>query len=724
MIRNRIYYFLKPLLPPPVRLAIRRRVAQRQRADASAANVWPILSGSEAPPAGWTGWPDGKRFALLFTHDIEGRRGLDCAPALARMLLSHGFRSAFNFIPEGRYAATPEIRHLLERDGFEVGVHDLHHDGRLYSSRADFARKALLINSYLHEWNARGFRSGFMLNRLHWLHDLDIAYDSSTFDTDPFEPQPHGCHTIFPFWVPNRTVGHHSGYVELPYTLPQDSTLFLLLEESNPAIWLSKLDWIAERGGMALVNIHPDYIAFDNNPSLSWQYSASLVDSFLQQAAERHAGAFWNPLPRELAEWYRQEVHPRTHTGEGTALPPKPFRGRRAAVLLYSHYPSDPRPRRAAEALAENGMDVDLVCLREDETQPGIEVVRGVNVHRVPLRKSRASKWTYIRLYAAFIAASRGFLLERCESRPYDLVHVHNMPDVLVFAASPAKRRGARVLLDLHDPMPELMMAIYGLRRKAPFVRLLRLLERWSLSYADLALTPNLAFQRLFASRSCPEHKVSIVMNSPQEDVFSPAAVAIPPLAAPVFRIMHHGSIVHRHGVDLLVRALPRIRERVPSAELHIYGTHTLFLDEVLHIAGELGVSDAIMYHGAKSQPEIAAAIAECHAGVIPNRRSEFTDMNLPTRIFEYLAMHRPVVAPDTPGIRDYFTANELKLFPPGDIDAMADALISLHARPEAAAAAVARGRSVLERHAWQRQKHAFLGLIADLLSSPATSQK
>ena len=115
--------------------------------------------------------------------------------------MEFGFRSSFNFIPEGDYRVPAALRAWLTDRGFEVGVHDLHHDGKLYSSRDEFRRKAHRINSYLKEWNAVGFRSGFMLHNLNWIRDLDIQYDASTFDTDPFEPQPDGVDTIFPFWV-------------------------------------------------------------------------------------------------------------------------------------------------------------------------------------------------------------------------------------------------------------------------------------------------------------------------------------------------------------------------------------------------------------------------------------------------------------------------------------------------------------------------------------------
>ena len=160
------------------------------------------------------------------------------------------------------------------------------------------------INHYLKEWNAVGFRSGFMRHNFQWLQKLDVHYDASTFDHDPFEPQPDGMHTIFPFNV-RRDDG--SAYVELPYTLPQDSTLFLVLRETGNDVWKRKLDWIAERGGMALVIVHPDYMAFDG-PARSAEYRAELYEDFLQYVRKRYSRNAWFALPREVAEHVRRRM--------------------------------------------------------------------------------------------------------------------------------------------------------------------------------------------------------------------------------------------------------------------------------------------------------------------------------------------------------------------------------------------------------------------------------
>src|SRR5207237_5561251 len=319
MLRNRVYYRLKPFIPRAVRTAFRRRLASRLRG--SIADIWPIMPGSEQPPENWPGWPHGKKFAVVLTHDVESAAGVEKCRQLMQLEMTFGFRSSFNFIPEGNYNVPSELREELASHGFEVGIHDLRHDGRLFASRREFSRKATRINGYLRDWNATGFRSGFMLHKLDWLHELDIQYDASTFDTDPFEPQPEGRHTIFPLWVPAPVVRRsgvtpreanvkaptsvpRAGYVELPYTLPQDFTLFLLLREQTVNIWLQKVDWIARHGGMALVNVHPDYLCFSGATPKAMEYPSTHYKALLEYVSRHHEGIFWNTTPRNVAQFF------------------------------------------------------------------------------------------------------------------------------------------------------------------------------------------------------------------------------------------------------------------------------------------------------------------------------------------------------------------------------------------------------------------------------------
>ncbi len=255
--------------------------------------------------SGWTGWPDQKQFAFVLTHDVESQIGLDRCESLAAVEVRMGFRSSFNFVPEGEYRVSSALIEKLASLGFEIGVHDLRHDGSLYRSRRDFDAAAKSINGYLKEWNAVGFRSGFMFHNLDWLRSLEVEYDASTFDTDPFEPQPDGVGTIFPFWV--EGFKNKNGFVELPYTLPQDATMFLIFRDKTIDVWKRKVDWLAANGGMVLLNVHPDYLSFNGNKPRTSEYSSSLYEDFLAYVKERYEGQYWHALPREIAQYVRHQ---------------------------------------------------------------------------------------------------------------------------------------------------------------------------------------------------------------------------------------------------------------------------------------------------------------------------------------------------------------------------------------------------------------------------------
>ena len=302
MIARNIYYFCKPLMPLGFRVALRRARAVYKRAACAA--TWPIDPTSALPPAGWPGWPEGKRFSFVLTHDVEGSRGLDRVRQLASLDAQFGFRSSFNFVPEGEYRVPDDLRLALQRDGFEVGIHGLKHDGKLYWTHGEFSRRAKRIAMYRREWQAAGFRSPFMHHNLEWIHELGMEYDASTFDTDPFEPQPDGMRTIFPFWVSNPQGG---GYVELPYTLVQDYSLFMILKETSCDIWKRKLDWVAKCGGMVLLNTHPDYTCFSGKPARD-EFRSEHYAEFLSYVRDRYKGEYWHALPREVARYYRGAI--------------------------------------------------------------------------------------------------------------------------------------------------------------------------------------------------------------------------------------------------------------------------------------------------------------------------------------------------------------------------------------------------------------------------------
>lgn len=299
---NALYYHLKPLLPRRIQIKLRRFIVERKRVRYS--NVWPIDERVGKSPEGWKGWPENKTFALVLTHDVDTDRGQERCLQLAELEENIGFRSSFNFVPR-RYPVSQALREELVGRGFEVGVHGLYHDGNYYRFREEFRKRAEQINHFLKEWDSVGFRSPSMYHNLEWIHDLNIEYDASTFDTDPFEPQSDGIRTIFPFYV--RKGSGDGGYIELPYTLAQDFTLFVLMQERDITIWKEKLDWVAQKGGMALLNVHPDYMAFSGRRMTIEEYPADYYRQFLEYVGGRYKEYYWNALPREISLWVRKQ---------------------------------------------------------------------------------------------------------------------------------------------------------------------------------------------------------------------------------------------------------------------------------------------------------------------------------------------------------------------------------------------------------------------------------
>lgn len=395
--------------------------------------------------------------------------------------------------------------------------------------------------------------------------------------------------------------------------------------------------------------------------------------------------------------------------------------GKRMAVVSFSAFPGDPRPRRAAEAFAEAGMSVEVICLKEAEAAKK-DTFKGIRIDRIEIAKSRNSKFGYVFQYCLFILIVFVMLTLRFPIRRYDVIHIHNMPDVLVFAALIPKLFGTKVILDLHDPMPELMMTIFNTGKESWAVRLMAFLEKQSITFADMVLTVNRTCEELFALRSGGASKISVVMNTPNEQIFrySPVKLddaAVSRIGKP-FVIMYHGTLVERNGLDLAVEALAQVRQSVPEAELRVYGPRTLYLDDVLHSLSAKGLEEAVVYLGPRTLEELAQAIAQCDVGVIPNKRSMFTEINTPTRIFEYLALGKPVVAPRANGIEAYFDKDSLVLFELGNANDLAMKLSWVATHPMEALETTKRGQAIYQQHVWSREKEKLLNLTAALVRS------
>ena len=697
------------MLPRRLQIYIRRVFGKRARR--TTAGVWPIKEAAGRKPDGWPGWPDGKQFALVLTHDVEGPRGVERVRQVAELEMACGFRSSFNFVPQGNYAIPPDLRAWLVDHGFEVGVQDLRHDARLYRSRDHFRQSAREINQYLHEWKAVGFRSAYMFHDLEWLQDLDVLYDSSTFDSDPFEPQPDGMDTIFPFWVARRVDDSTSaevetrdlGYVELPYTLVQDFNLFIVLEEKSIDVWKRKLAWIAERGGMALLDTHPDYMSSGPGPGRLDEYPIDFYREWLCHIRDEYAGRYWHALPAAVAKFYKAEC-PRA---------PQPAH-RRVCMLSYSFYETDNRVRRYAEALVKQGCSVDAISLRREDSQPDQEVIGGVTVRRIQKRrKDEKSSFQHLLRLCRFWFRSADLLRRSQSGENYDLVHVHNPPDFMAFAACFPKWRGAKIILDIHDAVPELYGNKFRSAAVKAIVGALKWVEKLSMRFADHVIVSNHLWHETIVARSVPVEKTSVFINHVDPAIFYPQART---RKDGIFTIVFPGSLSWHQGLDIAIKAVAKVRHELPSVQMHIYGSgHAK--DDLVTLAKCLQLEEQVQFREVVPLDRVAEIMANADLGIVPKRADSFGNEAYSTKIMEFMSQGVPVIVSRTKIDSYYFDDSVVCFFEPENVDDLAESILRLARDQEYRDMLSRNALAFADRNSWDRKKNEYLSLVDTLVA-------
>lgn len=388
---------------------------------------------------------------------------------------------------------------------------------------------------------------------------------------------------------------------------------------------------------------------------------------------------------------------------------------KRVAAVLFSYYPSDPRPRREAEALVEAGYAVDMICLR-NKNEASRELINGVHVYRMPLSHKRIGKLRYIWEYSSFFVMSFLVLSFFALFRRYSLVHIHNMPDFLAFCAVLPRLMDAKIILDLHDPMPEVYMTKFSLPSSHPAIRFLSFLENKAIRFSDLVVTPNIAFREVFISRGCPESKIKIIMNSPDEKIFSLSPNSNRNIAQNNhFRLMYHGTIMEQNGLGVALKAVAVVRKKIPDISFHVYGDGE-YLDRARMLCSRLGIDEYVHFHGRVPLEKIPEEISSMDIGLIPNQPSVHWSNAFPTRLFEYLCMKKPVIVPRTKGILDYFDEQAVFFHNPGDAESLADTICKVYKDAPSRSRVLNQGITVYKKYCWDKQRRNFLDSVGKLL--------
>jgi glycosyltransferase involved in cell wall biosynthesis len=382
-------------------------------------------------------------------------------------------------------------------------------------------------------------------------------------------------------------------------------------------------------------------------------------------------------------------------------------------MVHYSDFVVDSRIQRQARALAERGDRVDCICINDDEE---ISVGAGrIALHRAATGKPRGGKRAYLEGNARFLAGAARKLSALDRRQPFDLIEIHNMPDALVFAALGPKLRGTPIVLNFHDTFPELFATLFERSPGHPLVRLIRVEERLSAALADGHIFVTAEARDLLRDRGISADRTQVVMNTPDERVFGERRTPTMPPAEGELRVVYHGGLADRFGVEALVRAVALLRDRGEPVALDVYGSDAEAARTLAATAAEVAPVGVRIAPQPTPVEEIPQRLTEAHLGVVPTRRDDFTELLLPVKLLEYVHMGLPVVASRLPVIERYF-GDDVLLAEPGDPASIAAAIEGVRAEPELARDRAERASRRLGEIEWRRQRRQYLKLVDGLV--------
>ena len=384
-------------------------------------------------------------------------------------------------------------------------------------------------------------------------------------------------------------------------------------------------------------------------------------------------------------------------------------------MVSYSMYDSDSRVRRYAETLVKHGYRVDAVALRRENQSAHNNVINGVRVFRVQSRvKNEKSSFDYLAKLVLFFWHSLLFLTREQLKERYDLIHVHSVPDFEVFAAMYPKIMGSKVILDIHDIVPEFYASKFGASPRSLMFKSLVAMERMSTAFSDHVIASNHIWQKRLQGRSVAESKVTTILNFPDTQVFQPTGKN---RNDSKFILLYPGTLAYHQGLDIAIRAFSTIKDDVPEAEFHIYGSgdQSEFLKSLV---GELGLENRVFFKGSLAVEQMVRVIENADLGIVPKRKNGFGNEAFSTKILEFMAMGVPVIVPDTEIDTYYFDEKVAKFFLANDEKSLADAMLLLIKNRPVRECLAQSASEFVKKYTWDVNEHIYLGLVDSLVNS------
>jgi glycosyltransferase involved in cell wall biosynthesis len=382
-------------------------------------------------------------------------------------------------------------------------------------------------------------------------------------------------------------------------------------------------------------------------------------------------------------------------------------------MLAYAFYESDTRIMQYAEALARRGDTVEVIALRRDRSFPEVEVLRGVKVFRIQERTvNETGLLTYVTRILRFFLRSALFLYRRQRVRSCDLVHVHNVPDFLVFAALAAKLKRIPILLDIHDLLPEFYASKFKISHDTALFRVLTFIERCSARFATHVIVANHLWCDRLAALSAHPRKCSVVRNRPDLNIFSGKRSSPPATHSGRFLFTYPGSLNWHQGVDVAIRAFASIADRIPDSDFHIYGEGAA-RPSLIRLTHQLGMDERILFHDFLPSREIARVMAATDLAIEPKRStSAFGNEALSTKILEFMSLGVPVIASRTTIHAFYYDQSIVQYYDHDDEFALAGQMLRLKNDPALRARLAENASQYAKENTWDACKQEYLDLV------------
>lgn len=384
----------------------------------------------------------------------------------------------------------------------------------------------------------------------------------------------------------------------------------------------------------------------------------------------------------------------------------------RICVLAHSNFWSDARISREAQSLANRGDEVDVFCLRESFEERR-ETIGTLRIRRLLKYRRPTTPAGMLGELAFFFLVSFAWLTVAYIRRRYDVIHVHTVPDFLVFAALLPKLCGARVILDMHEIMPELYVRKFRVPEGHPIIRLIRVVERLSVAFADHVIIASPFFREKIAARTSYSDKITTIVNLPDPAYFERRGRATQQSDG-VFKLIYPGTLSELHGVDIAIRAVYKaLSEHDIPLAFHIYGTGAE-RPNLQALVNQLGLAETVFFHSELPLDKLYDLLPTMDAGLIPKRGGTFAEEAMSTKLFEYAASGLPAIVSRTKSDTYYFDDTAALFFEPENVDQLAEAIVRLYRDRDFRHSLARNSKSVFERVNWLTLKPQFYAVFDD----------